>query len=96
MATKAPNVWTLQDAKNRFSEVVRSAIDAGPQTVTRRGEPAVVIVSASAFEHMQEKRQTVYEFFRNSPLVGSGIDLTRQKDQMRDVALPDLPDQPES
>jgi antitoxin Phd len=35
--------WQLQDAKNRFSEVVEQALHTGPQTVTRRGEPVVVL-----------------------------------------------------
>ena len=38
-------VWQLQEAKNRFSEVVEEAIQHGPQTVTRHGREAVVIVS---------------------------------------------------
>jgi|SRR5947209_16144284 len=40
------NVWKLQDAKARFSEVVRKARDGEPQTVTVHGEPAVVITAA--------------------------------------------------
>lgn len=40
------NKWQLQDAKARFSEVVDRAQSEGPQVVTRRGEDAVVVVSA--------------------------------------------------
>ena len=40
------NIWKLQDAKARFSEVVRRARDGEPQTVTVHGEPAVVITAA--------------------------------------------------
>jgi prevent-host-death family protein len=40
------NTWKLQDAKARFSEVVRKARDGKPQTVTVHGEPAVVITAA--------------------------------------------------
>lgn len=39
--------WQLQEAKQRFSEVVRRALDEGPQTVTRHGEEVVVVVSAA-------------------------------------------------
>jgi len=35
----------LHDAKQRFSELVRRAIEEGPQTVTRRGKDAVVVIS---------------------------------------------------
>ena len=42
-------MWTLQDAKNRFSAVVDAALAGTPQQVTRRGKPAVVVVSAAAY-----------------------------------------------
>ena len=44
--------WQLQDAKNQFSAVVNAALDGEPQTVTRRGEPAVVVVSVEEYERM--------------------------------------------
>ncbi len=42
--------WQLQDAKNRFSEVVKRARDEGPQTVTVHGQRAAVVVSAHEFD----------------------------------------------
>ncbi len=45
--------WTLQDAKNKFSAVVDAALDGTPQHVTRRGLPAVVVVSAEEFERLR-------------------------------------------
>ena len=45
--------WTLQDAKNKFSAVVDAAVKGIPQHVTRRGLPAVVIVSAEEFERLR-------------------------------------------
>lgn len=38
------HVWQLQEAKARFSEVVERALGGEPQTVTRRGRPAVVVL----------------------------------------------------
>ena len=40
-------MWSLQDAKAKFSEVVRRAQTEGPQTVTVHGAPAVVITAVS-------------------------------------------------
>ena len=37
------SVWNLQDAKNKFFEVVNAAIAGTPQVVSRRGQPVVVI-----------------------------------------------------
>ena len=42
--------WTLQDAKNKFSEVVNAACSGTPQFVSKRGQPAVVILSTEAYQ----------------------------------------------
>ena len=45
--------WPLQDAKNRFSAVVNAALDGDPQLVTRRGQPAVVVLAAEEYERLR-------------------------------------------
>jgi len=45
-------VWTLQDAKNRFSAVVDAAQRGEPQHVTKRGVDAVVVLSAEEYERL--------------------------------------------
>ena len=48
-----PNrVWSVQDAKNRFSEVVEAA-RRRPQTVTKHGKPAVVVLAANEYERLR-------------------------------------------
>lgn len=44
--------WQVQDAKQRFSELVQRAIDEGPQMVTRRGKDAVVVVAADEYRRL--------------------------------------------
>ena len=44
--------WSVQDAKNRFSEVVEAA-RRRPQTVTKHGKPAVVIVDVAEYERLR-------------------------------------------
>ena len=44
--------WPLQDAKNRFSEVVKRARAEGPQTVTLRGARAAVVLSAEDYDRL--------------------------------------------
>ena len=44
--------WSLQDAKNRFSAVVNAALDGAPQTVTRRGAPAVVVLAVEDYQRL--------------------------------------------
>lgn len=47
-------MWNLQDAKNRFSAVVEAALGGEPQHVTRRGKPAVVVVSQAQYDRLQK------------------------------------------
>ena len=48
--------WSLQDAKNRFSAVVREALKGEAQYVTRRGKPAVVVVATEEFDQLRGAR----------------------------------------
>ncbi len=54
--------WQLQDAKNRFSEVVKRACEEGPQSVTVRGQPAAVVISARDFEALTKPRMSFVDF----------------------------------
>ena len=63
--------WTLQDAKNKFSAVVEAARRKGPQTVTRRGLPAVVVVASEELERLRkldmERKPSLAEFLLSGP-----------------------------
>ncbi len=54
--------WQLQDAKNRFSEVVKRAREDGPQSVTVHGERAAVVVSALEFDALIKPRMSFADF----------------------------------
>ena len=45
-------MWSLQDAKNKFSAVVDAALEGTPQEVTRRGKPAVVVLSTLEYRRL--------------------------------------------
>lgn len=79
--------WQLQEAKNKFSEVVEGAIREGPQVVTRRGVETAVVLSYSEYRKMLLGGQKLSEFFRRSPLSGVDLDLERDESLVRD----DLP-----
>mgnify|MGYP000176152382 CR=1 FL=1 len=61
--------WPLQDAKARFSELVRLAHSAGPQHVTLHGRDAVVVVDAAEFQRLQGRRtgQLLIDALQASP-----------------------------
>ena len=79
--------WSLQDAKNRFSEVVNRALSDGPQVVTRRGEEVVVVIARKEFARLQKSGPGLVQFFRESPLVGVDLDLERDHSPLRDQEL---------
>lgn len=83
------NSWRLQDAKARFSEVVRLARDSGPQRVTLHGRDAVVIVSAESWDR-ERGRQTgkrLVDVLTNSPLQDIDFERVRLPAPVRGVDL---------
>jgi prevent-host-death family protein len=59
--------WQLQDAKNRFSELVQRARKNGPQIVTLRGERAAVVLSAEAFDALTANRPSLVDYLLEGP-----------------------------
>jgi prevent-host-death family protein len=84
---KATGRWKLEDAKARFSEVVRRAREDGPQRVTVRGHDAVVVMSAEEFERLAPRTPRVpfVQFMESLKL--DGLDVEREADRGRDVEL---------
>ncbi len=78
------NTWQLQKAKAQLSEVVRQAVDDGPQLITVRGEPEVVVLSKEAYDKIVHPKPSFVELIRQSPLVGLDLDLERDKSGPRD------------
>lgn len=68
--------WQLQEAKAKFSEVVEAAIREGPQTVTRRGEDAVVIVSIEVFVALTQANTSL-----DDALAGASEELLVERDK---------------
>jgi antitoxin Phd len=79
--------WPLQDAKNRFSELVDTVLEDGPQVVTRRGVDAVVIVPAATYRTLTLPKGSLVQFLVASPLRGARLELTRDADTGRGVSL---------
>ena len=80
--------WSLQDAKARFSEVVRQSLEAGPQLVTRNGEDAVIVISVRDFNRItRPKSGSVARVLARSPLADVELDLARPRDPGRRVKL---------
>jgi antitoxin Phd len=80
--------WKLEEAKAKFSEVVRRAHDQGPQYVTVRGKQAVAIIDAAELERLLPADPTVIPLVQFlESLYVEGLDLTRERDLGREAAL---------
>lgn len=79
--------WKLEDAKARFSEVVRLARSEGPQRVSVRGRAAVVVMSVEELERLSPKRPIVPLIPFLEALHLDGLDVARDPDHGRDVEL---------
>lgn len=79
----AQSTWQVQEAKNKFSEMLDAALKRGPQIITRRGEKTAIVLSYAQYRRMQSKQMKVAEFFLKSPLVGSELELKRDKSMPR-------------
>ena len=79
--------WKLEDAKARLSEVVRLASSAGPQMVTVRGKEAAIILDPETYRQLmpQTEQPPLVDFLQSLDL--SGIDLEREDDPGREIAL---------
>jgi prevent-host-death family protein len=77
--------WQLQEAKAKFSELVQKAIDEGPQTVTRHGKAAVVVLSAEQFELMKKRQIDLKDLLRSAPW--HELEIERDKSYPREIDL---------
>jgi prevent-host-death family protein len=79
--------WTVADAKAKFSEVIERAMSDGPQTITRNGRTAAVVVGAEEWQRKTKRVGSLAEFFAASPLRRSGLKLRRPKERPRKIHL---------
>lgn len=84
-----PGHWILQDAKARFSELVRRVRSEGPQHVTVHGRDEVVVVSAEEFRRLQGARtgEALIDALQASPHPDIDIAPPRRAMPVRDVKL---------
>lgn len=78
--------WQLQEAKQRFSEVVRRAETDGAQFVTRHGSDVVVVLDVAEFRRLHSADPDFKQYLRSAP-AGDGLEISRAVDQPREVDL---------
>ena len=80
--------WPIQEAKARFSELVRATEHGGPQAITWHGREVAVVVSRAEYERLTGAGESLVEFMRRSPLYGvEDIEFGRDASLPRDTPL---------
>ena len=81
------NIWQLQEAKSRFSELVEKALAQGVQIVTRHGRKTVVILPYEEYERMISPKDSLAHFLLTSPLRGSELEIERDQSLPRTIEI---------
>lgn len=80
--------WQIQEAKQRFSEMVRRALREGPQVVTRHGEDVVVVIAADRYRQLTGEAPDFKQFLSAAPDL-EALDIRRDAAAARRVDLSD-------
>ena len=79
--------WQLQEAKNRFSEVVEEALQHGPQTVTRHGREAVVILSYEEYTKLKPQQTNLLQALQIPQEYRVDLEIERSQELPRSIDL---------
>jgi prevent-host-death family protein len=80
--------WPVQDAKQRFSELIRTAHAEGPQVVTRHGEEIAVIIDIVDYRHLKGEIAEFKDYLRSGPDFDD-LDLSRTGERPRAIEWAD-------
>ena len=82
---KLKDVWQLQEAKAKLSDVVKRAVSK-PQFITVHGKEAAVVISYDEYIDITTPKQSLFDFFQNSPFYGVELELPPKiPEEMREV-----------
>ena len=74
--------WQVQDAKQRFSELIRTAHTEGPQVVTRHGEEIAVVVDIADYRRLSGQVIEFTDYLRSGPAFDD-LELERAREYPR-------------
>jgi prevent-host-death family protein len=67
MAVPTPDHWQIQDAKQRFSEMIRAVTLNGPQVITRHGEDVAVVVEVTEYRRLTRPQADIAGILLGGP-----------------------------
>ena len=77
-------LWQVQEAKQRFSELLRAAASEGPQIVTRHGHEIAVVIEVSEFRRLRGDTADFKDYLRSGPEFDD-LELVRRDELPRDI-----------
>ncbi|MGL5836512.1 MAG: type II toxin-antitoxin system Phd/YefM family antitoxin [Waterburya sp.] len=80
------NQWQLQEAKNKFSQVVKQAQQGKPQYITVHGKPTAVVVSIEDYQKLNLSQTSLSEALM-TPIIEQDLDFSRSQDTGRDITF---------
>jgi antitoxin Phd len=81
------NIWQVQDAKSKFSELVDQALANGVQIITRRGKKTAALLPYDDYVQLTKQQGNLAEFLLASPLSGAKVNVKRDKSLPRIIDL---------
>jgi prevent-host-death family protein len=79
--------WQVQDAKQRFSEVLRAAEAGEPQIVTKHGEEVAVLIDIAEYRRLRGETVDFMHYLQSGPVVDGELDIERSGEPPRDIDL---------
>ena len=80
--------WQIQDAKAKFSELIRAAGTSGPQDITHHGKSVAVVLSRGEFDRLSQAGESLGAFMQRSPLYDlDELDFERDTSHTRETDL---------
>ena len=75
MTSLSPDHWQIQDAKQRFSEMIRAVASEGPQVITRHGEDVAVVVDIAEYRRLTRPSVDLADILLGGPKLDDGADV---------------------
>ena len=79
--------WQVQEAKQRFSEVLRAAEGGEPQIVTKHGAEVAVVLDIAEYRRLRGETLGFMDYLMSGPLLDEDLDLGRRNEPPREIDL---------
>jgi prevent-host-death family protein len=79
--------WQVQEAKQRFSEVLRAAEAGEPQIVTKHGEEVAVVIDIAEYRRLRGESVSLMDYLRADPAADADFEVDRRPDLPREIDL---------